>query len=149
MLEDEEVPADEIEAKVDALRTKLSKLSESSKPRDRGSIKSYVSCLSRYVQKPGQDANQQIDYMTTLSYETHEMAAIKQAENEKLAKAFGIDTATHKEGQAFDREAQAEIAAAEKAEREQQRAARQILMDKRRQEQEERVSQRKVPQAQR
>jgi len=53
--------------------------------------------------------------------ETHEVAAAKQAENSNMMKALGINPSTYKEGFAFDREGQAELAAAEREAKENKR----------------------------
>ena len=58
------------------------------------------------------------------SHETHELAAIKDREDRALARAFGIDHSRHKEGDAFNRELQAERTAAKKEEREQAKEER-------------------------
>ena len=94
-LEDlEDLPEGEVEKQVDALRAKL---------------------LAQSAPAPsGRDASMKLGA-------THEVAAAKQAENASMMKALGINPLTYKEGFAFDREAQAELAEREKAEREQKK----------------------------
>lgn len=57
-------------------------------------------------------------------HDTHELLAAKNAETSRLGKALGVSS-DYREGDAFDRELQAEKAAAEKAEREERQQRRQ------------------------
>lgn len=72
----------------------------------------------------------------TRRHETHDLLAAKKAETANLGRALGISS-DYKEGDAFDRELQAERAAAEKEAREAQKAERQAELEKRRKIQEE------------
>lgn len=96
-LEERGIDEDEIEKKVAELRERLTRTAlPGPGERARGSIK---------------------------PHETHELAAAKERENERMARAFGIG-ANHSEGAAFDRQLQAQKAAERKAEREERDRAR-------------------------
>ncbi|CAG8472761.1 6928_t:CDS:2 [Ambispora leptoticha] len=76
-LEDENIPEEEIEEKVDAHRQEL---------------------LSKL---------DQVKTTTTIQeHQTHQLSEAKAAENEKMMKALGIDSSTYSEGAAFDKELQ-------------------------------------------
>lgn len=110
-LDGQGVAEEEIERQVTELRDRLQRQGTAAS-RSRADIKSYVR-LIHLSQLISHDSH---------SHETHELAAIKAKENQKMATAFGIK-GDHKEGYAFDREAQAERVAKEKEDRELRKVA--------------------------
>ncbi|GAA6002240.1 U2-type spliceosomal complex subunit CWC21 [Rhodotorula paludigena] len=95
-LEDDGVPQDDIDAQVAALRERLS--------------------AQQAAAAPGQGA-------AIKPHERHQLAAAKQAEDERMRRALGI-RADYVEGLAFDREAQAQLKLQRQEERERAREER-------------------------